>query len=138
MLKHHLLAIHQDLICQLITFLIPVPASSVKISFSSILLVSEQHSILQQNSPLHYVNRYRETLKGLKVCSLCLQVVSNPAGYFLGRIFPQPEQGQLRWRSASSQTFSNYFFFFWRLLTWLKTKISVSTMLGPPKYALAK
>ena len=56
--------------------------------YSVILYLSpKQHSILQQKFPLHYVDLYLETVK---VCPLCLQLASNPVGYFCGRIFLQP------------------------------------------------
>ena len=64
----------------------------------------KQHSILQQKSPLHYVDRYLETLK---VYSFCLQLASNPAGYFCRRIFSQPQEwSQINYgdESTSSQT----------------------------------
>ena len=112
-----------------------LPSSSVKIPFSNTLLVSETTFHFTAKSPLHYVDRYLETLK---VCPLCLQVVSNPAGYFCGRIFPQPQACRVRLIMVTNQpvprpstTFfacsqANHFLFstswkYWRLPTWLKT-----------------
>ena len=116
-----------------IIFLITLlPSSSVKTLFRNTLYWSlKQHSIEQQNSPLHDVDRYLETLK---VCSLCLQVASNPTDYFRRRIFPQPPECGARLIAVTNQpvprpstTFfacsqANHFFFstswkYWRLPT---------------------
>ena len=118
-----------------IIFLIPLlQSSSVKISFSNTLLVSE--------TTFHFTAKISIALcwliETLKVCSLCLQVTPNPAGYFRGGIFPQPQECGSRLITETNQpvprpstTFfacshENHFFFSaswknWQVPNWLKT-----------------